>query len=627
MFISGLRPAFAYLLALGLILSACGSDKKKKKSPAEDDNDDVTTTYDISGNFDVGSYASFNAYKLNPPNLLSAQARPAARTVCTDGFYYAVYCLSYSSPPVAAEGDVDCAGDGAFTVEGLPKGAPVGCFVVRYESAVSTDPETVGAIQIPASNINGSSDTLVTSGDVVLSVSIDDSGTISATVVSGELDDQGVSDTSTTFTSAAINGVWKLECNSNAGGNEFSAGKCKCFLGEGFFAAAGYADDDACFNDPNGSGAAITETVKFGIGMYIYNATANQDIPMGDNEDDGVIPNGTAIKAISIWGTTGSGPYTSLKGSGGEGVSDLGGALSWATTPLNPTAAIAWTSGSVTIDDDDEEITFMLPSLTAKGRFALPATHAEWMTWIGATADAAQAAGFDCTYGPNDAAARTSGLFSLNNDCMNQVLQALRDKEDYILPRVEVRSYCDHEGCLVSSDIADALLEYYDADAQDYVHVELEGLHLDYPHPWTKVDLSATTAEEDGIGLAPKARKVFEPLLSFPGGAGFRQHHHDERRFHCLTSGGEVNNATCSSPSAHYELTCHYREELSIKFLGSAPFNVLFDQSQSVGYAELRSQTMEGMSVVNPTGTTALSMCKDKIGAGGGKFFAKATKQ
>lgn len=605
------------LLPISLLL-ACSSDSGTT----------AATTYTISGTLNP-SASSSSVKSTDALQELNDILRPFARTQCSDGYFYSVYCLSFSSPPVAAEGDVDCSGSGGFSVAGLPLNEPVGCFVRRYPDASSTSAETVGSIEIPAATLSGSTDTMVSSGDVNLSVSIDSSGTISATVVSGTVNETPNTDASSAFTAANINGEWTLACTSSAGGSTFSAGLCKCFLSD--YPVASYSNQDDCMNDSSGAGAAITGTVSMGIGMYVYSATANSAIPMDNNQ---TIPSGSTINAISIWGTSGSaGSYVSLKGSGGEGVTDLGGALTWDATGI-PETAIAWTENPSTVTIADAASTPIMFTMPAAITFNT-ATHADWLAWIDLVVGAADTAGFQCDWGPTDSAAHTlqggAGALKDNIDCVSQVLEALtEDSVSATVPRVRLQSYCDQNGCLSSRDtVNDALKNYLDANAFQMARLEIEGINLNYPAAWANSDTNGTVAPiaNDGIGIGPKTRFVFEPLNFFPNGAGFRQSFEDERRYDCLTSGGTVNNAICTG-SDYFELVCYQREEMAIKFLGTAaPFDVLFDQNIAVTYAKLVQYGAGGsMTEITPTGTDALAMCSS-FGQGGGTFFATATKQ
>ncbi|MCB0379266.1 MAG: hypothetical protein KDD33_12305 [Bdellovibrionales bacterium] len=615
------------LICAGLSLlftAACSSSSSGSSS---------ATTYTLSGTLDPGnSSSSLNASLDSSFDLEILGLRPFARTQCNDGFYYSVYCVSFSTPPVAAEGDVDCGNGGGFSVAGLPLNEPIGCFVRRYQSDSATTGSNVGAIEIPAANLNGSTDTIVAGGNVQLAVSVNSSGTISATVQSGgdNLNTTTDSTVDSAFTAANMNGVWALTCDSENGGSTFTPGLCKCFLGESSY-GSDYNNQDECLADSNGPGAAISGTVSLGIGMYIYTATANTDIPLDNNQS---LPSGSSIKAISIWGASGTpGSYVSLK-TGGEGVTNLGGAITWGTTPLDPTQAIAWTTGSVNIQDgNNASKSVTIPSLSNPETM----THSQWLTWIDSIVASAEASGFDCNWGPGDSNANQNNTsLGKNIDCINQILEGLsKDDVGAVVPRIWIQSYCDQNGCLISTDNTnDSAKSYYSANALNYAHIEIEGWHLDYPEPWTAADLSSTgptTGTDSGIGLDPGNRYVFEPLIVTPKGAGFRQGNEYERHFECVDSGAtseQVQDAACTSGSHYNELICYVSEELAIKFIGSAsPMDVIFDQLQSVVYARLvRHSGTE--SPLTPSSTSgALGLCQSKISSGNGTFMAKATKQ
>ena len=610
----------AFMLS-ALLMGACSSDSG---------GGGTSSTYSISGSVDTGQSASSFNYTPMSREVEDIDFTQLARTQCTDGKFYSVFCMSFTTPPVAAEGDVDCSNGGAFTVTGLPLNEPIYCVVRRYESDTAATGSNLGAIEIPAANLSGSTDTLVGSGDLTMNVTLGSDGSITAQVTG----DQGSADNSTidaAFTGANMNGVWALTCDSSNGGSQFSPGHCKCFLGEDSFGAAGYSNQDDCLNDSNGPGAAITGTVGLGIGLYIYEATANTAIPTDNNQ---TIPSGTEVKAISIWGTTGSpGSYVSSK-TGGEGVTNLGGALTWGTTPLNPTVAITWTTGNISIKDgSNTSRTVNVPALPADPNIM---THGQWMTWLGNLASAAETGSFNCTFGPGDSNGNNNDANLANNiDCINQVLQAMdEDSVGATLPRMWVRPFCDQNGCDISDDAADSAKGYYNSNALSSARIEFEGWHLNYGSTWASTDnnssIGPATGLDAGIGLEPATRYVFEPLHIMTNGAGFRQGHDFERHFECVASSAgpdQVANAACTG-GGFFELVCFVAEDLSIKFIGtSSPMDVIFETAQAPVSARLYHHNGSSPQEVTPTGTDVLSMCSAATGGGSGTFMATATKQ
>ncbi|MCB9073343.1 MAG: hypothetical protein H6623_06950 [Bdellovibrionaceae bacterium] len=600
----------------------------------------AASTYTLSGTLDPGqSSSSFEG--MTPASkavdLSFLGIHTLSRTQCSDGYYYSVYCVSFSTPPVAAEGNVDCTNGGAFSVSGLPLSEPIGCFVRRYDSDSSTTGTNVGAIEIPANNLNGSTDTIVSSGNVSLSVSIDSSGTITAQVQSGgsNIDTGGDTSTDSAFTASNMNGVWSLTCDSQNGGTNFTPGLCKCFLGEDAYSSH-YSNKEQCLNDPNGAGAALTGTIGMGIGLYIHEATANTTIPLDNN---GSIASGSTIKAISIWGTSGTpGNYVSLK-TGGEGVTNLGGAITWSTSPADPTTAIAWTSGSVTINDhQSHSVTFTVPALSN----ANTKTHSQWMSWIASLVTAAEGGGFACSRGPSDAYAhytQTGTGLASNIECANEVLEALRDGSPYTLPRMYIHPFCNNNGCLISTDANDNANPYYSANAFNAAHLEFENWKLNYStSAWASTDNNSSVAPasglDAGIGVGPGSRFVFEPLITNAKGAGFKQRSENEQHYECGSgtpqNDWQVQDANCNVQSGEfYELVCHVAEELAIKFIGtSSPMDVVFNQLQTPVSARLIKHTGSGTTEVTPaTSGGVIALCKAKAGSGGGTFMAKATKQ
>ncbi|HEX4923274.1 MAG TPA: hypothetical protein VFV50_04280, partial [Bdellovibrionales bacterium] len=147
-------------------------------------------------------------------------------TQCSDGKYYQVYCVSFTDTPVAASGDVNCSGSsGGFTVAGLPVNEAIGCFVRRSTDGASYS--TLGTIEIPATGIGGTTSAITSSGDIGMTVAIGSDGTITAEVVSGEVEtDPGAATDPTAF-----NGIYKIFCAASGDGTVYNAQdviNCKC---------------------------------------------------------------------------------------------------------------------------------------------------------------------------------------------------------------------------------------------------------------------------------------------------------------------------------------------------------------------------------------------------------------
>lgn len=594
--------------------AACSSDSG---------GDSNSTTYSISGTLDAGATASSLSADRKGWDVASMAFNLKARTACNDGQFYSVFCMTFTSPPVAAEGDVSCTGSsGAFTVDGLPKGEPIFCVIRRYEDATATSGTNVGAIEIPTANLSGSSDTIVGDGNLTMAVTMGADGAITAEVT-GDTSDGSNADVDNFFTPTNVNGTWRLACDNDNGGTQFSAGACKCFLGDNFYSEGGYSNQDECLADPNGPGNGITSAVTLDIDMFIHPVTTNGVV----STDGGDIPDGTDMKAVSIWAA-------GTKGAGGEGVTDLGGALVWDTTVENPATAIAWTNAPVTIQDGaDADITFTVPALPGD---ANTMDHEDWVTWMQSVAALAEGQNFDCTWGPSSNAVDNNANLDQSVECINQVMNALTDESvNATVPRVELRPFCDQNGCDLTDDGADSGdSSIYNANAFDHVRVEFEDWHLDYNQTsWTDSDDYSQSGDDigpssDGIGVSPKSRFVFEPLIIHPNGAGFRQGHHGERHYQCLSSGGDVTNAACSSGTSYYELVCYYTEQLAIKFIGTAsPMDVIFDSLTSPVSARLVEHGAGGPQEIAPTGTNEIDMCEQALGVSGFTFFSSGTKQ
>lgn len=554
---------------------------------------DSTSGWTLSGSMSVSSSSLFSM-DVKPSNWRSEMASKALEmfaedgvstaSACSDGNFYRVLCTSWSVPPTVAYGDVSCSGStGSFSVAGLPADTEISCFVRKSADNVTFKP--FGTIELPAQGLGGSTDVLSANGNIGVSVSVDSTGTITATVNSGtNKSEDAVSTKSPTATT--MNGFYKLSCDTATDSDTLA--KCKCFL----FNQGTYQTDDACLA---AKGAAISaSTSAMNIDLNLYNATISQDI----SEDGKVIlPAGTTAQGVTVWGATCTGSTastcTSDRGTGGEGLSNQTG-LTWASTQA--TNAVAWkNSGSATIDG----LTFTAASL--------PSNSATAGTWYNYVKDMIPS-GFTCSWGPGNTLTGTSA--AAHAWCVGEFAEKYLGKENsgYNFPRVRIDIKCSANSACDDTVMANVM-------------VNVEGLHFDYPSNDT--DFSDNTPTGMNFGASPRNRYVFEQWMPSTNGGGFKQKHSEKRWYACNTTGssGAVSNTACTGANDGVE--CFMNEEMGIKFTATATtgtYTLGFNKVNTVFGGTYRSSN----STLN--GQNAYSACLDKAGASGGQFFVKGVK-
>ena len=559
-------PFFALFLTLGL--TACDS--------GGGGGDSSSSSLSISGSLSTGvSSSSLGMYDVG-----------AMDGACSDGNHYQVYCVTFDDSPVAATGSVVCNGasSGNYTVSGIPKNTAFGCFVRSSTDGASF--KTVGTIEVPATGALGDSDQIVAGGDMGINITINSDGSIDAAVTT----DNRV-DTSSSFTDAStFNGVYKLTCESTAGGDVYSLSACKCFLGEDDY-GSDYNNQDECLAD---GGAKLATTVSLYVDMNIYDATANSDI-----SDNGtvVINAGDRVQGITVWAASGSGSTRT----GGEGLGDFATNMGLTWTDVGgfqsqATNAITWSS---TIDVDSGGASTSVPGgfTSLLGAWSNK-TVGEWMTQIKALIDASQTAGdYDC--GSNHWGGSSPTNFEDDAGCVSDFLRTLEDDETITFPRMWAEPVCDENGC--NND-------------PDTMRLWVEGIEFNYSFQPTEVVANVTTETDGSEGPSPRSRYVFEQWHPMPGGGGgFKDRHDDRRWYRCDTAAGsgiEVVHASCDGGSNHDGLECFEEEELAIRMIPATGgnFNVVFESRTVVygGQFHLEGETDPVFS------NAATDLCKSK---------------
>lgn len=581
-----LRQLLGATLALGFLgLAACSSSSSG--------GDASTSGWTLSGNMSVSSSTMLFSKDVRPSNWRSELASNALElfaedgvskaSACSDGNYYRVLCTSWSVPPSVAYGDVSCSGStGSFSVAGLPLDTEISCFIRK--STDNTTFKPFGTIELPAQGLGGSTDMISASGNMAVTVAVDSTGTITATVSSGtNKSEDSVSSKSPTATT--MNGFYKLACDTATDTETLT--KCKCFM----FNHGAYNSDSACIA---ASGAAIdASTSTMNIDLNLYNASISQDI----TEDGKVIlPSGSTAQGVTVWGATCSGSTastcTSDRGAGGEGLSNQTG-LTWASSQA--TTAIAWTTGSVTVDG----LTFTAASLPAN-----TATAGTWYNYVKGMIPN----GFTCSWGPGGTT--TGATAKTHAWCVAEFAEHYLGKENtsYNFPRVRIDIKC-----AANSSCDDTL--------STNIMVNVEGLHFEYPS--TDTDFSDNTPQGMNFGPSPRNRYVFEQWMPTSTGGGFKQRHSEKRWYPCSTSGGSGTVANTSCTGTYDGVECFMNEEMSIKFSAtgtSGTYTLGFNKVNTVFGGVYRTQN----TTLN--GQNAYTACLEQAGATGGQFFVKGVK-
>lgn len=87
-----LKDIFYWIFAVSLLGTLSCSDDDKEQS-----SESAATTYDINGSFQPTASLNLGTNSFSKDSA----DRFGLRTQCTDGFFYSVYCLSFTTPPIA----------------------------------------------------------------------------------------------------------------------------------------------------------------------------------------------------------------------------------------------------------------------------------------------------------------------------------------------------------------------------------------------------------------------------------------------------------------------------------------------------------------------------------------------
>ena len=536
--------------AIGFSVTRCGG--------ASSGSGGSTTTFALSGTLDLSNaYVGISNLEPVQSRSLANSISPFAPTQCGDGYYYQVYCVAFSEPPVSATGNVSCSGNtGGFTVSGLPKNTGIGCFIRRNTTDTGTF-STLGTLEIPAATMTGTTTSLVGSGDIKMDVSIDTSGTISAVVANDSPTRPSNTTTTptTTIDDLAFSGIYQISCATSTGSSEFNPAICKCQMGDW---SASYMSKDACIAD-NASLISVNDTTQFvDLGLYKGTVTSNISITDGAGNPQ-QISAGTTLYGIGVWAA--SNGTTSLR-TGGEGFPNtgMGANISFASAIRDPKVAVGWTNSGSISSADTSGVTVNLTGHSAQVATAVAGgtvghwkTYAQWLY--------TQSSGFTCSWG--------AGNPSTDANCMSEFLNKIRrgyeNGSNLVMPKVMMQTNCGMSGC-------DNVL----ANARVFV----EGVDFEYNQSTWSGSQNAVTVRADSFGPRPSARHAFEQFEPTPGGGGsFTQREFDGRHYPCQTSGAEVNSALCDQ--THNWLECQTRQEMAIRFMPTSTtgtWKIVFEQ-------------------------------------------------
>ena len=508
------RAGAAFVLATLMMTAACGSSEDSSGGSSDD-------TFSISGNLSVETLASarIRASRESRENELrdiiadahglpSSPRSTLAATQCGDGNFYQVYCLSFSEPPVAAMGAVDCAASGAFTVSGLPVDSEIGCFV-RSSTTETGTYATVGTIELPsASTLTGTSGSFVASGDVKFNVTLSSDGSIVATVVDGG---NISSDAATSFDSSKLNGSFSLNCLTEAEAGDAFPQQSQCQGSPGTFDMAVYTATLQSAIDESASGGP-----KFNAG--------------------------DTVDVVTVW-------MSGAKGSGGEGLATMNGLLSW--SPASATTAVDWSEGSgqsIPNPFGSGTLTVTLPTVPTGMNYEV------WQTYIDGVISAVAGAGTVTCYKMDGTSTSTLGLILADPFCFaqasNQIFERLTNGNSSLnLPKVRQEWL------------------FGNTSNRDANQIQVDGLRADYSGDWTdSSDYSAVNFQNDGpSGAMPSGRRVMSMVEKNGSTGTFFSRGGYADTYRCVASGAnadehEVNADGC----ADHSLQCFINEETRI---------------------------------------------------------------
>lgn len=600
----------AGLLSMAVLFSRCSSNN------AADSSSTAPTTFSISGTMDVGqTAASLSTNKLAKMDAaMSMNDVNAQATQCSDGYYYNVYCVSYSEPPASATGVVTCTGgSGAFTVAGLPLNAEIGCFVRR--SADNATYATLGTIEIPTTSLSGGTTSIVSQGNLQLAISLNTDGSITTEVTDGGSNVVTPVAEGADVNTSQYTGIWQIKCDTTATGDLVDPIKCLCKnAGEKLpeYQPGGSKNpnpttkgsNEACILD---SASLVTaDQTKEYVELNMYTATPASSIIV---ENGTTIPAGTVIPVISVWSASSS--TDSSRAGGGEGASATvkdknGGSVSLTWNVAQATDAILWaTSGTKALGNN---VSVDLTAATTAQSLATTmstGTSAAWKAWVKAMYD--NSTGFTCTW--------DSGGNSNTAGCLAEFAdRVIRENRGINLPSVHIERNCNQAGC--DTSVANA-------------RIFVDGYHANYSAISWGSSTDAVVLTQEGVSPRVRNRFVFEPFEATPTGGGFTQHEFHNRGYRCATAAGagiEVVDSTCTGTDGNF-VNCGIREETTIRFKPSSTteMKIFFESRKSVTYASLDKWSTGAKT--SGTFSEAMAICNAQMPASESRFQMAAAKQ
>lgn len=586
--------------AIGFSVTRCGGASSSSSGGS-------TSTFALSGTLDLSNtFVGISRMEPSQIQTIESSILPFAATQCSDGYFYQVYCVAFSEPPVSATGTVSCSGStGGFTVSGLPKNTGIGCFVRRNTTSTGTF-STLGTLEIPATTMEGSTTTLVGSGDIKMNVSVDSTGTISA-VVANDSPTQPSNTSSagtTTINASDFSGIYQISCASTTS-TEYSTAICKCQMGDW---SISYGSKDACIAD-NGSLINSSATSQY-VELSLYAGLVSADFTITDGGGTPrTITAGTSIYGIGVWAASNS--STSLR-TAGEGfpTTGPGASINFSGAIRDPKVAVAWTNSGSISSADTSGVTVNLTGHSAQVTAAIAGgTVAHWKTyaqWL-----YTQSSGFTCSWGGGD----PSNDANCMAEFLNKIRRGYENGTNLVMPKVMMERNCGGSGC-------DNVL----ANARVFV----EGVDFDYNNSSWSGSQNAVTVRSGSFGPRPSARHAFEQFEPAPGGGGgFTQHEFNRRTYPCSTGGSEITSTLCDQ--THNWLECQTNQEMAIRFVPTTTtgtWKLLFEQRSALMRAVIGKSNNDKIDDTDAThGTTVRNLCLNKVGSEDGRFFMNAVKQ
>ncbi len=467
----------------------------------------------------------------------------------------------------------------------------------------------MATLSLPATGLGGTTETISGSGTLSLGISLSAEGTISTTVVAGSNAASDTSNIAPTDT-GSFNGFYHITCEDSKNSDAKAKAMCKCMFGDtSFYNSNNGGGQEACMDD---HAAHVTSVTGQDIDVNVYSAIVNSDMVENGKK---MLVSGSTVQGVTVWGANCNGnTCTSARGSGGEGLTDFGGKITWnGTNSTTATTAIQWATGSQSMSfrtqngSATQSITIgTIPSHTA--------SPSDWLTWVQAMMPTqGDSNHWQCHPWDNSVTLAQNDTISGRADCVAQFINEFLNHGadgggNVILPRVHYDAPpCDHNGCTMTSP----------ANGRIFV----EGIEFDYSQQ--KNISNGTLKAEHSNGASPSQRMVFEKWQPFANGGGtFTQKNHEKRRFSCSSSQGNEDLTHAACTHNHDSVECFIRRELTIVFKPTGTTGVM-----NIGFNNT-STVMQGFFTGGNgmNQNQAYELCKDQLGASGGAFMAAGTK-